>query len=193
MRLAPLLGALTFGASLACGDASKVSPAPAADTASVETKLARFQAALPERVDSLDGAAPDRETLIRNVLGALAAADTATLLRMSVSRAEYAYLVYPESPLLRPPYRQDIEVAWMLQAAAHSKGLTRLLRRLGGQPIAYVGHRCPTPPRSEGRNTYWRDCAVRFRIGADTIEGRLFSSIVARDGRYNIVSYANDF
>jgi len=122
---------------------------------------------------------------------ALAAADTARLLRMAVNRAEYAYLVYPELPLMRAPYRQEIDVAWTLNAAAHAKGITRLLQRLGGQPIDYLGYACQRAG-TDGRLTSWSDCHVRFRIGADTLGGRMFSGIVGRDGRYNIMTYAND-
>jgi hypothetical protein len=45
----------------------------------------------------------------------------------------------------------------------------------------------------EEANTLWDECVLRFRgaVG-DTVNRRLFGSIIERRGRYKLVSYAND-
>ncbi len=78
--------------------------------------------------------------------------------------------------------------------AEHEKGLTRLLRRLGGERVRYVGHRCDPEPLREGENRVWRRCRVRIRIGEEPVaERRLFGAIIERDGHLKFASYSNDY
>lgn len=160
---------------------------------SAEADLQRYQASLPEHPQTLDGRLSSPDAVARTLLGALAASDTAALLSLAVSRAEYAYLVYPESPLMRAPYQQPVDVAWALHATPHAKGLTRLLQRLGGRSLAFDGMSCQPAQVVEGRNRYWTGCRVRFTVDGDPVEARLFTAIVARDGHLNVASYDNDF
>lgn len=168
-------------------------PAAEPDTGSADAGLRRYRASLPEHPAAFDGSFTSPDAVARALLRSLAASDTAALLSLAVSRAEYAYLVYPESPLVRPPYRQPVDVAWALHAPPHAKGLTRLLQRLGGRSLAFERMTCQPAQVVEGRNRYWTGCTVRFRVDDDTVESRLFTAIVARDGRLNIASYDNDF
>jgi hypothetical protein len=161
---------------------------------SLEEELRRFRADIPVAPERFTGGAVSREALVRSFVEALARSDTAALTSMALTRAEFAYLTYPSSPYTRPPYRQSPEIVWLLLRAEHDKGLTRLFRRLGGQSIRYLGHRCDPEPLREGRNRLWRGCRVRVGIGDDAPrDRRLFGVIVERDRHFKFASYRTDF
>ena len=161
---------------------------------SADEALRRFRAGIAVAPKRLVGGASSKSALIGGFVAALAASDTAALARMALTRGEFAYLTYPSSPYTRPPYRQSPEIVWLLLGTEHDKGLTRLLRRLGGQKLGYLGHRCDVKPLREGRNRIWRGCVSRVRLATgDTLEARLFGAIVERDGQFKFASYATDF
>ena len=160
----------------------------------IEEQLRRFRAGLAEAPSQLAGGASNPDQLVRTVVRALEAADTAALVRLTISRAEFAYLVYPESPFAAPPYRQAPDLVWMRHAAASGTGLTRLLNRLGGSSLGFRSWRCAGQPLAEGTNRIWRDCTVQFGKPGDTPQRKqLFASIIERQGRFKILSYANGF
>ena len=160
----------------------------------IEEQLRRFRAGVPDTIRELVGGASSREMLVRVFMRNLAASDTAALVRLTISRAEFAWLIYPDSPLSAPPYRLAPDLAWMQHAAASGTGLTRLLERLGGGQLQLHSWDCSEGPLPEGKNRIWRNCAVRFeQPGAAQNSLRLFSSIIERQGRFKILSYANDF
>ncbi len=161
---------------------------------SIDEELRRFRASVPVAPKRLVGGASSKSALIRRFVAALAGSDTTALVRMALTRGEFAYLTYPSSPYMRPPYRQSPEIVWLLLGTEHDKGFTRLLRRLGGQELGYLGHRCDVEPLREGRNRIWRGCVSRVRLATgDTLEARLFGAIVERDGQFKFASYATDF
>jgi hypothetical protein len=161
----------------------------------VEEELRRFRAALPgDSATMLTGASASREALVRRFVHALAANDTADLLRMAVRGREFADLYYPESPYTRSPYRQSPALAWSLIQNPSASALTRLVRRLGGHPIAYVSHRCDPKVAREGRNVRYTGCLVRLvDERGDTVTKRYFGSILERDGQFKFLSYTNQF
>lgn len=169
--------------------------ARAVDSArSVDEELRRFRADLRVAPTRLSGGASSRAALVRRFVAALARSDTGSLVRMALTRAEFAYLTYPSSPYTRPPYRQSPEIVWLLLGVEHDKGLTRLLRRLAGQDVSYLGHRCDPKPLHEGPNRIWRGCVTRVRLpGGAVLEKRLFGAIVERGGEFKFASYATDF
>lgn len=157
--------------------------------------LRRFRAGLPE-VSALDGgAAPSRDLLVRRFLDALARRDTAALRGMQLSRGEFAYLYYPTTQYVRPPYELDPETLWFLSRQQSDKGLRRAMERVGGRTITLTGYDCAgESPARQGPNVIWGRCTVRYRAGADTlVERRLFSGILERGGAFKFLSYANDF
>jgi hypothetical protein len=160
----------------------------------IEEQLRRFRADLPDSVRQLEGGAPTRDALVRSFVRSLESADTAALARLTISRAEFAWLVYPDSPFTRPPYQQAPHLVWMMHMASSSTGLRRLLERLGGKNLGFESWSCAVRSDREGENRIWRDCFVRFEA-APTSSGalQLFSSIIERQGRFKILSYANAF
>jgi hypothetical protein len=159
----------------------------------MDEQLRRFRTGISDTVRVLDGA-PSRDALVRSFARSLESADTIALTRLTISRAEFAWLVYPASPLSAPPYQQPIDISWLRHAAASSSGLARLLNRLGGRPFQLESWRCANQPVIEGSNRIWGDCVVTFAVGgAERTTLGLFSSIIEREGRFKILSYANAF
>ncbi len=155
--------------------------------------LRRFRADLGEPPRRMDGSA-SREALLARFARAVEARDTAALRAMSLSRREFAYLYYPESPLSRPPYEEPPALLWFRMAESSEQGMARLLRRYGGRQMQLVAHPCAGAPERQGASTLWERCRVRHvRAPGDTVTERLFGSIIERGGRYKFVGYANDF
>jgi hypothetical protein len=160
---------------------------------SVDSALAAFRSGLGA-TDSFAFAAPTRDSVVRLFLDALERSDTVALARLHLSRAEFAYLVYPGSRFARAPYRQPPDVTWMLVIERSNSALSRLLARRGGERLRDARYRCSDRPDQEGHSRYWGGCRVHYRrANGDTVTERLFSSVVERDGRFKIGSYANQF
>jgi hypothetical protein len=156
----------------------------------MDTLLRRFQTGL-EEPPHLTEAFASREALTRAYLDAVARTDTAALRRIHITRAEYAFLYFPASKMMTPPYELPPEVAWLLLSAESSKGLTTVLHRFGGQELELRRVHCPGEPLREGQTIVWRDCVVRYGGEGDSERERpLFAAIIERDGRFKFFSYA---
>jgi len=161
----------------------------------VEEELRRFRAALGgQTATRLDEGSASRDALVRRFMASLSRNDTGELRKIALQPREFADLVYPESPYTHAPYRQSPALVWYQIENGSSVGFTRLVRRLGGQPLKYVDNRCDPKPDRQGRNAIWTNCAVRIigPAGKSTTH-RLFGSIIERDGVFKIVSYRNEF
>jgi hypothetical protein len=189
-----------LAASAACDDravARSVVAAPPArvidSIVPIAEALRRFRADLGPAPARLDGDS-SRDALVRRFVRAVETSDTAAFRAMTLARREFAYFYYPESPLSRPPYEEPPALLWFRVREGSNTGIGRVLRRYGGRPMHYLAHRCEPVPKREGTNVLWERCRVRrVRAPGDTVEERLFGSIVERDGRFRFVGYANDF
>jgi hypothetical protein len=191
---------LGFGVALAaaCGPPDepaerRAAPAHIVDSIlPVEEALRRFQQHLT-RPTALAGGAPSREALVRRFVERLARRDVAGLRDLTMTREEFAYLVYPGSSYTRPPYRTPPGLVWLQIEQDGATGLRRLLRS-DLAAASYLSHRCAEAPAAEGGVTLWRQCAVRVRLArGDTLEGRLFGVILERNGQFKFVNYHTDF
>jgi hypothetical protein len=156
-----------------------------------EEALRRFRAGVPP-VTRLQGGAPSRDSVVRLFARAVETRDTAIVNRLIVSRAEFAYLFYPTSPLREAPYELDPQMMWFQLRTQSEKGISRLFDRFGGRPIGYTGHRCPDAPLVQGENRVWEGCVVQRSDSSGRLTQRMFGSIVARDGVYKFLGYGND-
>jgi hypothetical protein len=130
---------------------------------------------------------------VASFVEALRANDTTALVALALTRAEFAWLVYPGSPYTAPPHRQAPELVWMRIVAGSSRGLARLLRRYAGRPFDGKGYRCDSSPERHGDYRVWRQCVMLVRDPDGTRRHeRLFGDIIERDGRFKFVSFAND-
>jgi hypothetical protein len=161
----------------------------------IEEELRRFRlAAGGDSATKLSGGSRSREELVRRFVRAVEANDVGELHAMAVTTREFSDAYYMDSPYSHPPYKQPPAMAWSLIQNPSADGLTRLLRRFGNNPLGYVSHTCDPKVAREGRTTRYTGCTVRM-AGAkgDTIERRLFGSIIARDGEFKFLSYTNGF
>ncbi|HSE53529.1 MAG TPA: hypothetical protein VLB00_15170 [Gemmatimonadales bacterium] len=156
--------------------------------------LRRFRAGLTEP-DGFQGGAGSRDALARQFLAAVSARDTGAFAAMMISRAEFAWLVFPHHIYATPPYELDPAIFWMQLTAGSAKGLGRTLERLGGKPLAYRALDCrrDTLQIRSGAIRVWSSCGVRYREGDNLLTRRLFGSIIEREGRFKLLSFANDF
>ncbi len=197
-----ILVALCFvsAATLGCGADPRAAD-PRADVPSgvidsalpIDTLLHRFRAAIADTPTTLTGGESSPERLARALLTALQANDTSTVRGLVLSRAEFAWLYFPHTKWMRPPYEMGPELIWLQIGANSEKGAVRLLRRYGGSRLRFEALGCPDSVEVEGPNRVIAGCRVRF-AAADSAsrELRIFGSLLNRDGRYKFVSYAND-
>lgn len=158
-----------------------------------EEEIRRFNEGI-HRPQGLTGGARSREELVRRFAAALEGSDTAALRALHVTRAEFGYLVFPESPHVRPPFKTKPLVIWMQVVSESQRGMARLLERTSGRSVRISQLRCPTAPSVEGTNRYWRNCTVLFTEAAAPLRRmQLFGPILERDGRAKFLSYATDF
>lgn len=161
----------------------------------VEEELARFRMAVAGHpTAALSNGSSTREALVKRFVRALATADSADLEAMLLGPREFADLVYPESPYTSPPYRQSPGLVWNQIQNPSRSGFTRLVRRLGGQPLKYEGYGCKSPPDRQGRNLIWTGCTISLAdTNGEITRHRLFGSIIEREGRFKFVSYTNEY
>jgi len=182
-------------APLACGpadDASRQAARVVDSVIPIDVALERFRKDLT-KPDGLGGGAGHRDTLVRRVIDALQANDTLAFERLAVNRAEWAWLFYPTNVLAKPPYELPPALAWFQLQGGNRKGVLRALRELGGHKLDYRGYRCNPEPTVEGQNRIWIGCTVTLgRDGGAPVAIQLFSAILERDGRFAVLSYAND-
>lgn len=176
--------------SAAAAAAAPSSSAEVGSEISMDSLLRQFQTGMPH-ADSLAGTSLTREALTRRYLDAVARSDTGALRRMHITRAEYAFLYFASSKMMKPPYELPPDVAWLLQTGESNKGIGSVMRRFGGQRLEFEGVRCPGEPLREGANVVWRDCVVRYRDARNAEHERpLFAAIIERGGRFKFFSYA---
>lgn len=175
--------------------ASAEAPSPGAvdSVFPMPVMLERFRKGLAEPTRLEHGAA-SRDALVGNVVAALQASDTARFEALAVDVAEFAWLYFPTTSIAKPPYELPPALAWFRLQEGNRKGVFRALRELGGRRLELKGYRCAEEPSVEGANRIWGGCTLTLeRDGAAPVALRLFDSILERDGRFAILSYANDF
>lgn len=149
----------------------------------------RFRAGL-DSVSTLDGSRT-RDALITHFMAAVRVADGVALQRLTITRAEYAFLAYPELPVSRPPYRQPPEIAWLLLWNANVSAINKLARTAAAR-FELLGYACSSGAERWGTLRLERGCTVSVREGGTEKRMRLFGTIVERDGRWKFLSLEGD-
>ncbi len=188
------MAGLVSAAACADGAASGAKRPPQAGVVDsalpIEEALRRFREGMAEPA-ALRGGAPSREALVRELVAALEARDTAGLRRLVLDAEEFAWLYYPASPLSRAPYELPPDLVWFQMEGQSRKGASLLLGERAGAALGYLGHTCGSE-RTEGANRIYGHCVLRRVTAAgDTLGERLFGLIVERGGVFKFVSYAN--
>lgn len=189
------LGALAVLAA-GCGDAARTAEAAPAQVDSIRPAaeaLARFRDGL-QPTDSLAGGAATRDALVARFTEALERADTGAVQALVLDRGEYGWIYFPSLLRMNPGLNLQPEVMWLLHSQESEKGITRVLRRLGGGQARFGAYRCEDDPQVEGEIRYWHQCAVEvIAPDGETASLKLFGSVMEHRGRWKVVSYANDF
>lgn len=159
----------------------------------LDEQLRRFRVTFPE-VTTLDSDARSREAIVRQIVAAVEAGDNAKLAALAVTPAEYAWLVYPTSEHASGPMAQAPQLAWYLLSISSDVGQKRLIERMGSRALHVRGHSCATRPIRQGANEVWHDCVlIRRNEQGQEIRQRLFGALIEREGRWKVLSFANDF
>lgn len=153
----------------------------------IEEEIRRFREGL-EPARRLQDAAASRDELVRRFVNALAAADAAGLRALAITVEEFAWLYYPHSRYVRPPYELAPALLWFQLDAYGARDLDRALRRHGGRPIDAVGHTCDEPPTVEERNRIWSGCSLLLHDGTAL---PVLGTILEREGRFKFLSPGN--
>lgn len=160
----------------------------------IEEALRRFRDDLGPPPKGLSGGALSRDALVQRFAHALAASDTAAFADMLMTRDEFGWLYYPHTRYTSRPYELAPALLWFQIENGTSRGIGRLLDRLGGTSLVVLDYWCAPEPLIEERNRTWEDCALRIDPPeGEPSEMRLFGSILERDGVFKFVSYTNDF
>ncbi|HET6762507.1 MAG TPA: hypothetical protein VFH27_02520, partial [Longimicrobiaceae bacterium] len=160
--------ALATCALAACGraDAHMEAAAPARASAAapvspailtIEEQLAAFRRCLTLATE-LAGGFRSVDALEEAFAAALSAGDTAALRRMTLDRAEFAWLYYPQNPRALPPYELDPDLMWMQLVQNGGRGMRRALREHAGAPLRIAGHGCDGPTQRYGAVTVMNGC-----------------------------------
>jgi hypothetical protein len=178
-------------------DTAATAAAPASPTSApvptvqqlVDSSLRAFRGGLSE-VGALEGGEGSRDALVRRFVTAVSGRDTAALRRMLITRAEYAWLYFPEARLARPPYGIDPAFLWMQVGSNTDRDLPKAIAAVGRR-ASFAGISCPDSTLSEGRNRIHERCLTVVARGARRDTLSLFGTILERDGRFKFLSYAN--
>jgi hypothetical protein len=157
----------------------------------IEEQLRRFRAGLVEP-KGLENGFRSPDALARAFARAVSARDTAALSRMKLTREEFAWFYYPQSPRSLPPYELDPDLAWMQVRANGQRGYIRLMTQFAGKEMRVHGQGCEGKTESYNGIRVMSYCWIRY-TGADGRTGRdiLYGGIIERGGIYKLVSYAN--
>ncbi|MBL0172844.1 MAG: hypothetical protein IPP90_19495 [Gemmatimonadaceae bacterium] len=158
----------------------------------IAEQLQRFQVDVAEPPDSLRHASASIDGLVTRWARAVATRDTASLNRMTIDRAEFAWLYYPGSRLSKPPYEAPPQLLWGQILDNSDGGARQLFARFGGSPFQLILVKCPAPSDTTSTSLVYTDCSVRVRLtNGHVVEDRLFGSIIEHQGRFKFLGYAN--
>jgi hypothetical protein len=152
--------------------------------------MRRFRDGLPE-VTALVGAPTSRQALVEAFVTALATRDVPTLGRLTLSRAEFAWLYYPATSDYTRPNGLPPTLRWNQLTLASEKGIGRALDRMGpGLTLEQLD--CPNPPVSMGPAVLHVECMVRIRMSDKSLfTGQLFGPILEYAGGFKFTGYTN--
>ena len=154
-----------------------------------EQALRRFRAGLdtPKVLDGLR----TRDELINRFMDAVRRGDRSGLQRLAIARAEFAFLIYPELAISRPPYRQPPEIAWLLLEASNGGAIEKLATKAALR-FKLIRYECSRAAEAQGVLRLYSGCTVRVQEDGVERGVRLFGRIVERDGRWKFLGLEGD-
>jgi len=143
---------------------------------------------------ALAGGAADRSSLVTRLSAALAAQDTATMVSLSLTPAEWMHVYYPTASARSLPRTVGPRMGWYMVATNSSRGLQRLLESARLERWTVLSARCLGDDWSEGQNTLSAPCVLHVARAAsrDTVDVAYAYQLITRGGVTKIVAYARD-
>jgi hypothetical protein len=151
--------------------------------------LRRFRVGL-DSVTTLSGPRT-RDELVTRFMTAVGAGDRVALERLAITRAEYAFLLYADLAVSRPPYRQPPEVAWLLLSTGNLGAIDKLTRGVATR-FELLDYDCPVAAELSGTVRLQRGCTIRTREAGVERLMKLFGTIVEHRGRWKLLSLEGD-
>ena len=156
-----------------------------------EQALARFRGTAP-RVESLTAGTPTTDSLLKTFSRAVRTNDTAALVRLAMTRAEFADLYYPNHPRGKPPYDLSPQLMWYQLTENSEQGLRRLLAARGGRDLRITSVACSDTIRLSPTTAVLASCRTTGTARtADSAQAALFSGIIISGNTRKLVGYAN--
>jgi hypothetical protein len=157
----------------------------------IEEEIRRFASA-HGTAESLAGGAESLSELTEMFAAAANSGDADAIRALMVTRAEFGSLHYPHTQHARPPYELAPALVWFQLENRSGRGITRLLRWIEGAELETGAVRCdPAQPHGSGR--LWTGCTVDVRQADGSVDPmRLFGPVLEHDGRFKLLSAANE-
>jgi hypothetical protein len=156
-----------------------------------EENLRRFQATVAAPADNrLSGGAPSTDALLRRYWALLDAGDTLAMTPLIVSRAEYAYVYFPES--IEGASGMPPAVGWELIVRQSGRGLTRALFQAQRGPATVLRTLCSDEPRRMGKSVVYGPCGVVIRRDGTEETLWLAKTLIERDGVHKLLGLQNE-
>lgn len=180
------------GVLIASQDSLRKTPGYVIDSVfTPEENLRRFQATvIGEPPTRLSGGARSTDDLLRQYWALLSTADTLSMSPLVISRAEYAFLYFPESTEGAngmPPH-----IGWELIGRQSGRGLFRALGIAQREPAPVVRTECSDTPRKVGKNTIYGPCGVVIRRNGIEETIWLVKTLIERDGIHKLMGLQNE-
>jgi hypothetical protein len=158
---------------------------------SPEENLRRFQSTVSGPApDRLSGGASTTDALLRRYWALLVNKDTLAMTPLIVSRAEYAYLYFPESTEGAngmPPH-----IGWELILSQTGRGLTRALLAAERGSVTVLRTECSALPVRMGRNTIYGPCGIVIQRDGTEATIWLAKTLIERDGVHKLLGLQNE-
>jgi hypothetical protein len=180
------------GVLIASQDSMRKTPGYVVDSVfSPEENLRRFQATVTGPAPTrLRGGAASTDALMRNYWALLVARDTLAMTPLIVSRAEYAYLYFPES--IEGANGMPPHIGWELILSQTGRGLTRALTAASRGDATVLRTECSDTPQRAGRNTVYGPCGVVIRRNGIEETIWLTKTLIERDGVHKLLGLQNE-
>lgn len=155
-----------------------------------EVMLERFQTEAGPPVTALADGAPSVDALLRRYWARLVVGDSLGMRPLVMSKAEFAWLYLPES--VERANGMPPGPFWLLLSNNGGRGLARALGLAAGGDSTLVGTTCRPDELPAGPGRVLGPCAVIRRGGSRPDTVWLVKHVIARDGIFKLMSFAND-
>ena len=133
------------------------------------------------------------EALARNVLRALAAADTALLNTLRLTESEHNDVVWPELPAGAPEIGFPVDFAWRNIQLRNDAALSRIGGWYRSNPVRHQATECRGGTQAFATFRVHTDCWVLLlTTRGEPLEAQLFKDVLERDGGFKIFRYYDE-